>query len=334
MPEEVLERTIASYMATEQPQYIFGWQGGEPTLLGLDFFRRVVDLERKYGKAGCSVGNGLQTNALLIDEEWARHLGEYNFLVGISLDGPAYIHDRYRKYVNGRGSHSEVLQAIERLRRNRVQFNILTLVNNINVRKGKEVYNYLCDNEFFYHQYVECVEFDRRGKALPFTVSAEEWGNFLCEIYDQWIGGDTRRVSVRLFDSILTYLTESTRTVCKMGENCCQYFVVEYNGDIYPCDFFVQPELKIGNVRKGTWNQFRESTTYLDFGRQKGEWNPQCQECEYLVYCSGDCLKNRFPQRKDPRQLSSLCKGWKMFYGHALPGLQKLAEEIKREGRE
>jgi len=331
MSDKVLEKLISSYLATDQPQYSFGWQGGEPTLMGLDFFKRVVDLQQKYGHSGSSVANGLQTNTILINDELAQHLAEYKFLVGASLDGPAYIHDHYRAYKDGRGSHADVMRSIECLKRNHVEFNILTLINNTNVRKPKEIYQYLCDSGFLYHQYIECVEFDPKGTALPFSINGEEWGNFLCEIFDEWIKHDTRRVSIRLFDSILVYMVDGIRNVCNIGKDCCQYLAVEYNGDVYPCDFFITQDLKIGNITGGTWEDFLNSPVYRKFGRQKAQLHKQCLACEYMEYCLGDCLKNRFYGKHDPHQISRLCEGWKMFYNHTLPEFKKLAAQIRLE---
>jgi len=331
MSEEVLDRMIAGYMATDQPQYAFGWQGGEPTLMGLEFFRKVVELQQKHGRAGAIVANGLQTNAVLIDDEFAEHLAKYSFLVGVSIDGPAGVHDVYRTNAAGRGSHADVLRGIECLERNRVEFNALILVNSANVRRAREVYRYICDLGIMFHQYIPCVEFDADRRPMPYSISGEEWGDFLCEIYDQWYPTDTRTVSIRLLDSILTLLVDGSRNICHMGRNCCQYFVVEYNGDVYPCDFFVEADLKLGNVASDSWEGLQRSPKYLQFGKQKSQWNELCGGCAFLKYCSGDCLKHRLPGAGDPRTLSRLCEGWKQFYGHALPGLEKLAVEIKGE---
>ena len=333
MSDEVLERMVRTYMATEQPTYAFGWQGGEPTLMGLDFFKRVTDLQKKHGRRGAVVANGLQTNATLINDEFAKHLAEYHFLCGVSLDGPAEIHDHYRKDARGRGSHADVLRGIECLKRNRVEFNILTLVNNLNVARPKETYRYLCDSGHLYHQYIPCVEFDERGDLMSFSVGGEAWGGFLCGIFDQWIAGDTRRVSVRLFDSILTRLVEGAHNVCHMGRDCRQYFVVEHNGDIYPCDFFVTEDLRLGNVMEAAWDDLQQSDAYRAFGACKAEWNRACSECPWLTFCSGDCLKNRYRVDRNPRGLSVLCEGWRRFFAHAAPGLEKLAGEIVAERR-
>lgn len=301
--------------------------------MGLDFFKRVTLLQEKHGRSGSVVSNGLQTNATMIDDELADHLGRYQFLVGVSLDGPADIHDHYRKRVGGMGSHADVMRGTASLRRHGVEFNILALVNDINVRRGREVYRYFRDNNFLFHQYIECVEFDQDGKLMPFAVSGEAWGDFLCEIYDEWIKADTRDVSVRLFDSALAVMVDDIANVCKLGRDCRQYFVVEYNGDVYPCDFFVEHELRLGNVTSGDWDDFLNSPIYAGFGQLKSEWHGRCEKCEYLRFCAGDCLKNRFSRVKNPRKLSALCVGWKQFYKHAMPGFRRLADEIRQDRR-
>ena len=332
MSEAVLDRMISRYMATSQPQYAFGWQGGEPTLMGVGFFREVVELQKKYGRPGATVANGLQTNAVLIDDELAAHLAKYNFLLGVSIDGPDHIHDRYRRNAAGRGSHADVLRGIECLKRNRVEFNALVLVSAANVERAPEIYQYVCDLGILHHQYIPCVEFVGNGRLLPYAISGRQWGEFLCGIYDQWLPGDTRKVSVRLFDSILTRLVEGTYSICHMGRNCCQYFVIEHNGDVYPCDFFVRADLKLGNVADDSWEALQQSPKYLEFGRQKAQWNERCGDCAFIDYCSADCLKHRLPCGGDnPQTLSWLCEGWRQFYSHALPGFKRLAKEIKEE---
>ena len=331
MSDSVLERMIHSFMATDQSQYAFAWQGGEPTLMGLDFFKRVTALQQKGGRSGAIVANGLQTNGTMLSDEFARHLADHRFLVGVSLDGPPEVHDRYRRYVGGKGSHTDVMRGIGFLKENKVEFNILTLVTRASVRNARQIYQYLCENGFLFHQYIECVEFDGGGEVLPLAVHGEEWGDFLCEIYDEWIKGDVRRVSIRLFDSILQMMVDGVANVCQMGRDCRQYFVVEYKGDVYPCDFFVEPELKLGNIMENSWQDLLGSHVYADFGRRKSEWNSKCDECEYLRFCAGDCPKNRFRAGRDPKRLSELCEGWKQFYKHSLAGFRLLAEEIRRE---
>lgn len=331
MSDNVLDGMIASFMRTDQPQYSFGWQGGEPTLMGLDFFKRVIELQQKHGRAGAAVANGLQTNGILIDDAFARHLAQYNFLVGISVDGPADIHDRYRRFADGRGSHARVMQALDTLKRRHVEYNVLTLVNDINVKRPRDIYHYLCDQGILFHQYIECVEFDVSGRLQPFAVTGKQWGDFLCAIFDEWFKHDTRRVSIRLFDSILSMMVDGIANVCAMGTDCRQYFVVEHNGDVYPCDFFVRPELKLGNILTGSWSEFQDSEVYRKFGQRKRQWNAQCAECEFLRYCAGDCPKNRPSKGADPTQLSVLCPGWLQFYRHTIDRFRQLAKQIQRE---
>ncbi len=329
MSDEVLARLVQSYMATDQPSYQFGWQGGEPTLLGVDFFRRAVQYQQRFGRAGASVANGLQTNATLITDDLAALLAEYHFLAGVSLDGPSDLHDRYRLNPAGHGSHAAVLAGIRRLEAARAEFNILTLVSAANIRHPATVYHYLCDHGWLYHQYIPCVEPDDQRRLRPFSIGAAEWGEFLCRLFDLWYAADTRRVSIRLFDSVLALLVDQARTICPFGSNCCQYFVVEYNGDVYPCDFFVERPLLLGNVTRDPWESLQASPVYAAFGARKAQWHPSCQACPWLWICQGDCPKHRLcAAGGDPRQLSQLCAGWRMFYEHTMPRFRDLAAAI------
>lgn len=329
MTNEVLEKLISSYMATDQPMYVFGWQGGEPTLMGVDFFRKVVELQQTYGKPGDTISNGLQTNGILIDDEFAQFLAEYNFLVGISLDGPEEIHDRYRRDIGKVGTHSRVVDTIRCLERNKVEYNILTLVNSANVDRGGEVYRYLCDMGIRFHQYIPCVEFDNNNNKMPFAITGEEWGKFLCDVFDEWVKAHIYNVSIRFFDSILNLMLHGSYTSCHMAGNCCQYFVVEYNGDIYPCDFFVEPSLKLGNIHSTTWETAIASELYQNFGAEKNKWNSVCTSCEYLIYCSGDCLKHRIYGENPSQTLSWLCDGYKKFFEHSIPVFKEIASDFQ-----
>ncbi|MHB1458412.1 MAG: anaerobic sulfatase maturase [Armatimonadota bacterium] len=328
MDDMVLQKLISSYMQTEQPQYVFNWQGGEPLLMGTDFFKQVVELQTQYGRRGSVVGNSIQTNTTLITDELASLMAEYRFLTGVSLDGPPELHDRFRTNAAGAGSHAQVIKGIECLNRNKAEFNILTLVSAANVHHGKQVFQYLHNMGIQYHQYIPCVEFDIDGNPLPWTITGEEWGTFLCDIFDEWIYGNPYGTSVRLFDSILTYLVDGYRTLCQMDSSCCQYFVVEHNGDIYPCDFFVDSSLKLGNISTNKWSDIGQSEIYKEFGKQKAQYPDECSECGYLQLCMGDCLKHRIGAKGSIVNKSWLCKGWKAFYEHSMPGFQKLARSI------
>jgi hypothetical protein len=220
MNEATLEKLVQWYMATVQPAYVFGWQGGEPALMGHEFFRTAIRLQRKYSRPGAAVSNGIQTNATLVDDRLAACLAEYRFLAGVSLDGPQELHDHYRLTTDGQGSYRAAMKGIRALRRNGVEFNILVLVNAANVGRPREIYRFLKSEGFNYHQYIPCVEFDARDRLLPFSVTGRQWGSFLTEIFDEWYPGDTRSVSIRHFDSILEYLLNGRYNVCSTTATC------------------------------------------------------------------------------------------------------------------
>jgi uncharacterized protein len=276
------------------------------------------------------VSNGLQTNATLIDEPFAAHLAEYRFLVGVSLDGPPEIHDVFRRSRGGHGSHEAARRGIEALRRYGAALNALTLVSQSNVRRARQVYRYFVEEGWAYHQYIPCVEHDAVGTPQPFAVGGEEWGRFLCELFDAWYPGDVGRISVRHFDAILDRLSRGGISLCTLGQDCCQYLVVEHNGDLYPCDFFVEAPLRIGNLMSTSWAEALAAPTYRAFGAQKARWHPACNDCPHLEVCAGDCLKHRLVgPTPDPRRLSSLCAGWKLFFRESLPAFRRLAREIQ-----
>ena len=334
MGQKILERLISSYMRTEQPQYSFGWQGGEPILMGVEFFRQVVALQQKYGKSGALVGNGLQTNGTLIDAELATLFAEYKFLLGVSLDGPEDVHDTYRLNLKQQGSYRRVIKGIEILKQHGVEFNILIAVNAVNVGRAEEIYRFLLDHELYYHQYIPIVELDPKGQPLPFTITGAQWGGFLCRIFDAWYTSDAERVSIRLFDAVLRLLVDGTRVMCTMGNDCRQYFVVEHNGDVYPCDFFVDADKKLGNILQQDWPELLHSERYHAFGLQKAQINDLCVQCPHLEICAGDCLKHRFygpPENRDPKTLSWLCEGWKTFYDHTLERFRRLTRRVQRQ---
>jgi len=331
MSQKTLEQLIGSYMTTAQPQYAFAWQGGEPTLMGLEFFDRVVRLQMKYGRSGASVANHLQTNATLIDESFARFLSHYRFLVGVSLDGPKPLHDQYRHDSSGRGSHSRVVRTLEILRKHNVPTNVLTLITRANAAEAQQVYAYLCDRDILHHQYIPCVEFDQRGRLKPYALTAQMWGDFLCQIFDAWWETGVGRVSVRYFDSLVLYLASGQRNLCHMDRKCGQYFLVEHNGDVYPCDFFARAEMKIGNILQKDWQNLISSRPFTEFAESKQIWNKACDVCRYLEFCSADCLKHRLDYGNGgSRQKSWLCDGYRRFFDHALPRLKQLARNIAR----
>ena len=329
MDELVLSTMIRKFMAIGMPVSSFGWQGGEPTLMGLDFYRRALELQRQFAKPGQRVANALQTNGTLLDDQWGAFLNANKFLVGISVDGPEGIHDMSRVWADGRGSHADVMRGMDVLKRHGVEFNVLTLVSSANQDRPLEIYNYLKSLGVMYHQYIECVEFDEDRKLSPFSVDPLKWGQLLCAVFDEWIKADTRTVSVRLFDSVLVKLLDKVANVCALGTDCRQYFVVEHNGDIFPCDFHVNPEWRLGNILAEDFGPLLDSPLYRSFGTRKRELSAKCKACEFLDICAGCCPKNR--PGANPATTSALCEGWKLFYGHSLERFKALAADIAKE---
>ncbi|MCL4416638.1 MAG: anaerobic sulfatase maturase [Actinobacteria bacterium] len=328
MKYEVLDKLISGYLKTNQPSYIFGWQGGEPLLAGKEFFIKIIEYQQKYARSSSIISNGLQTNATLIDNDLAKHLSKYNFLLGVSLDGPENLHNRYRKLKNNTGSFKRVLKTIDILKESKVEFNTLTLVNDFNVSHPEEIYDFLVKNKLIYHQYIPCVEYDNCGNLKIFSINGKSWGDFLIRIFNKWYPHDIYKISIRLFDSILNRLVNGRATNCEMLKYCNNYFVVEYNGDIYPCDFFVEKELKIGNIMENTWDNILNSKIFNDFSGLKAGYNKNCTDCIYLDFCFGDCLKHRRNLVKGPGSLSTLCSGIKSFLDYSLPAFKQIAAEI------
>ena len=328
MSYATLEHVIGSYMSTIQPQYGFSWQGGEPLLMGLDFFEKVTELQMRLGRPGASVANAVQTNGMLVNDPLARHFKKFNFLLGVSLDGPAEMHDRYRLTPNGNSTHAKVLEGLHTLQRHGVKTNVLTLVNSFNARRPQELYQYLVGNRIQHHQYIPCVEYDKNGCLEPYGLPAGLWGDFLCGIFDLWYPGDVGRISVRYFDSLLYFLVTGMYNSCHMDRTCGSYLVVEYNGDVYPCDFFVAPQHKIGNAVSDNWTDLTSHTGFLEFCSSKARCDPQCRGCAFLDVCSADCLKFR-PSGVTGTSRSLLCEGYKQFFEHALNKLKVLAASLR-----
>jgi uncharacterized protein len=329
MSDEVLEKLVSSFINLDMRNHIFSWQGGEPTMMGLDFYKKALDLMQKYGK-GKNVTNTLQTNGTLLTEKWAKVLHDYSFLVGLSLDGSAEIHNENRFDTAGKGTHYRVINTIKLLERNKVEFNILTLVNRLNVERPLEVYRYLKKLGIKYHQYIECVEYMPDGKLAPYAINGVSWGKFLCRIFDEWYKNDRYDISVRLFDTILTKLVDHRAIACSMGRDCRQYLVVEHNGDVYPCDFFVEPRFKLGNIMDNSWEEMLESPLYEQFGMRKRASDEHCSTCQWLDLCAGCCPKNRPDFGEKAKAVSELCAGWKIFYAHTIDRFKSLADEIRR----
>ena len=325
MSLDTLENLVSSYMATHQPVYSFIWQGGEPLLMGLNFYKEAIKFQQKYCKPGSAVSNAIQTNGTLVDDSIAELFAKYNFLVGLSIDGSEESHNQFRSNHSGIGTYADVVNGIDVLKKHKVDFNAVTVVSSANVKRAKQTYQTIKELGINYHQYIPCVEYDNKGCLLPFSITGEDWGRFLCELFDEWYPNDCSKISVRLFDTIIELIVKGTRNTCQIAGNCRQYFVVEYNGDIYPCDFFVDKHLKLGNILDDTWDSLWKSRIFKAFGQRKSKWNDKCKNCDYLKTCKGDCPKHRFNHKDD---LSCLCEGWTMFYNYAMPIIKRIAAKI------
>ena len=330
MSTPVLEALIRQVMTQGPANVSFGWQGGEPTLMGVDFFRQAIEFEKKYGRDGQVVGNGLQTNGLLIDDEWCRLLRESKFLVGLSLDGPEHVHDHYRLTRGGQPTWRRVVDAAKRMLGNGVEVNALVVLNDYSARFPREIYGFLKENGLPYMQFIPCLEHDADDptKVASFSISAEQFGTFLCEVFDCW-REDFRESQpttfVRWFDSIFATYVGRRPPECTLFTECGNYVVVEHNGDVFACDFFVEDEWKLGNVLDGNLPDMLNSARQACFGRRKAALPRACQDCRWLTHCRGGCPKERWGHASGENR-SYLCDAYQMFFSHADEHLRRLAE--------
>ncbi len=339
MSDAVLEALVRQVMSQAGQQVVFGWQGGEPTLMGLDFFKRAVALQQRYGR-GQSVGNGLQTNGLLLDATWSSFLSEYSFLVGLSLDGPEHIHDRYRRTSGGKGTWATVTDKAKLLQDAGVAVNALSVVNSYSVQFAEEIYVHHKQAGFDFMQFIPCVETDpaEPTRAASFSVSSEAYGSFLCQLFDLWLNDfvdGKPTTSIRMFESIFHSYVGQVPPDCGLRKQCGDYLVVEHNGDLFSCDFFVEPEWKLGNVLENNLSAVLNSEQQTAFGCLKSKLPGPCETCEWLQYCTGGCTKDRI---RDPRDqgLNHFCSAYQTFFKHADPHFHLLAEQWRlreAEGR-
>jgi uncharacterized protein len=332
MNPEILEETIRQALDGAGEVINIGWQGGEPTLAGLDFFRKAVNLEAVYGK-GKTVLNGLQTNGLILDREWARFLKESGFLVGLSLDGPEHVHDRYRKDAAGRGTWAEVACKVRLLLDEGVAVNALTVVNEYSVRFADDIYEFHRSLGLRHMQFIPCVETDPtdHGRAAPYSAPAEEFGAFLMTVFDRWFAalGTQDQTYVRFFDSLFFSYVDAEPPECSLLPTCGNDLVVEHNGDVFPCDFFVEEEWKLGNVRTGRLVHMQSSARQRAFGARKAALPTECRACRWLRLCRGGCPKDRIRDPRDGGQ-DHFCRSYRMLFEYADERLKKLAGDWKQ----
>jgi uncharacterized protein len=355
MSDEVLSEYVRQYIEAQPgPEVFFAWQGGEPTLLGVDFFRKAVALQKKFAN-GKIVSNALQTNGTLLDDEWCRFLAAEKFLIGLSIDGPRELHDQYRVDKGQKPTFDRVMRGLELLKQHRVDFNTLTVVNDANSKQPLEVYRFLKSIGSEFLQFIPLVE--RRAPSneaglefaappdldsiknsdspvTPWSVGAEQYGNFLCAIFDEWVRQDVGKVFVQLFDVALGNWMGLGSALCVFAERCGSALAMEHNGDLFSCDHYVYPKYRLGNLMNVSLGQMAGSPQQLKFGNDKSDLLPRyCRECEVRFACNGECPKHRFIKTPDGEEgLNYLCPAYKKFFNHIDPHMKTMAQ-LLNDGR-
>ena len=363
MPDDVLETFIRDYIAAQPAGTVsFTWQGGEPTLLGLDFFRRVVALQARHA-GGRTIENALQTNGVLLDDAWGAFLREHAFLVGVSIDGPRDLHDRYRVDKGGRPTFDDVVRGVRALQRHGVEFTTLTVVHRETAARPLEVYRFLTDLGSRFLQFIPIVErvHEAGGEAgangmlapppdlrepapaiaapplagatvTEWSVRPGDWGAFLCAIFDEWVRYDVGRVAVQLFEVALESWLGLPQGLCVFRETCGNALAIEHNGDVYACDHYVQPSHRLGNVMADPLASLVSAPAQLAFGAAKRDRLPAyCRACEVRFACNGECPRNRFTTAPDGEPgLNYLCAGYKRFFTHVGPAMDAMAGRLRR----
>ena len=344
MTYEMLETFIREYIAANDvPEVVFNWHGGEPLLMGLDFYRKALELQRKYA-AGKKINNTLQTNGTLVSSEWARFFRENEFLIGVSLDGPKDVHDRYRTGKGGGSTFDRVVKGMSELYKAGVQYNVMATVNRQCEGRGLEIYQFLKSVGTRFIQFMPVLEHVKDGRIVspdvegtriaPWSVSAEGFGRFLCDIFDYWVRHDVGRVFVNQFDSTLALWCGVQPGICTFAETCGGNTVIEHNGDLYPCDHFVYEDYRIGNVLETDLRTLMASEKQIRFGIDKRNGLPKkCVTCRWYFACHGECPKHRF-NRTDSGEpgLNALCDGYSMFFSHVAPYMERM-KQLLSEGR-
>jgi len=348
MDDETLERYIRQYIEGQNtPEIIFSWQGGEPTMLGLEYFQKIVELQKKYQPKGVKISNDLQTNGTLLNDEWCEFLARNEFLIGLSIDGPELLHNAYRTNRAGRGTFKQVMAAVDLLHKHQVKFATLTCVNNLTSQNPLEVYRFLRDVvKSPQMQFIPIVEqktfrtvapqtsqlaeqLTQGDKRLipghkdsimePWCVSDLAWGNFLIAVFDEWIQNDIGKVFVQYFEASVETWMGRKNPLCTLSDLCGKGLAMEPNGDVFACDHYVYPEYKIGNIHHQKLDDLAYSKPQQNFGFAKSRTlTTQCQQCDYQFACHGECPKNRFIKtRSGEAGLNYLCAGWNKFFAHA-----------------
>lgn len=343
MSDAVLENFIRQYIEAQTTDTVqFTWHGGEALLRPLDFYRKALELQQKYAN-GRRVENSLQTNGLLLNDQWCKFLRDNGWLVGLSIDGPQRFHDEYRRSADDRPSFLKVMKAVRLLQRHHVEWNAMAVVNDYNADHPLEFYRFFKHIGCRYIQFTPIVEradpsgsllsVGREGQLVPFSVSPARWGDFLCAVFDEWVRNDVGSYFVQIFDATLANWCGVTPGVCTMAPTCGHAGVVEYNGDVYSCDHFVFPEYRLGNIAETPLAEMMYSDRQLRFGADKQRSLPAfCRRCKWLFACNGECPKNRFALTPDGEPgLNYLCEGYRKYFEHVAPYMDFMKNELANE---
>lgn len=336
MQEDTLEALVVNAINYADGFLSFAFQGGEPLLAGVNFFQKAVMLQEKYNTKGLQIENTIQTNGILINEEWAEFLAENNFLVGLSLDGPKKIHDKYRKTASNESTFENVMHAASLLKQYNVDFNILSVITNETARKASYLYKFYKNHGFNFIQFIPCMDETARNNntsgSVP-AVCAEEYGRFLCGFFDLWYEDfkSVEQMDIRFFSNLAQMAAGYPAEQCGMNGYCQCYFAVEGDGSVYPCDFYCTDKWKLGNVTDG-FDNLAVSNKAVSFTKCSKCSLPECMECPYFSLCRGGCRRWREPFTDGTPGLNSLCKAYKMFFGHTAERIEKLGRLIKEPG--
>ena len=325
MSDDLLEKFIHDYIeAQAMPQVLFTWHGGEPMMRGLEFYKKIIRLESKHSH-GKHIDNVIQTNGMFMTDEWAEFLHDNGWLVGISIDGPQEFHDAFRKDKGGKASFQRVINAIEMLRQHDVMWNAMAVVHSINVKHPVETYNFFKEIDARYIQFTPLVT-----PKCDATITAKEWGDFLCSVFDEWVKEDVGEYFVEIFDATLANWVGETPGICCFSPYCGQAGVIEHDGSVYSCDHFVSPRHKLGNIREHTFIEMMFGEQQRNFGRSKRTTLPRkCRECKYLFACNGECPKNRLSLTDEGEPgLNYLCEGYYKYFEHVAPFMEAKARRM------
>ena len=347
MSDSLLEKFIKEYINSQtMPQVLFTWHGGETLMRPLSFYQKVIELQKKYAN-GRTIDNCIQTNGTLLNDEWCEFFHNNHWLVGVSIDGPQDFHDEYRKNKQGKPSFVKVMQGIKLLKKHQVEWNAMAVVNDYNADYPLEFYHFFKDLECHYIQFTPIVErihlnsdgrylanvLQKEEKLADFSVTPEQWGNFLCTLFDEWVKNDVGKYFIQIFDATQANWMGTQPCVCTMAPTCGHAGVMEFNGDVYACDHFVFPEFKLGNIYEKSLIEMMYGDKQSRFGLQKRDALPaQCKACKYLFACNGECPKNRFLTTEDGEfGLNYLCKGYYQFFDHIAPYMDFMKKELLAE---